>query len=214
MQLAWISTVGNEQKQPAHPGGELPRRQHEAANIGDGLGTRSDQHRAFLVQPTRQRSKALCRQHLAHRGGTERRSLLLERPTDVVDRVVALAQGNDLLLGSALLRLIARPRPRRGEELRQVAAAEPMTQHPERARRIAEALGGLGRREPFEVERPQGFVLTLARGRRFGEKAPRVCYGIWCAYRHPCTLSHTRFCVKPILQHKPCMPMESRIEYD
>ena len=46
---------------------------------------------------------------------------------------------HDLLLGGALLGLFARSRMRRGEEVRQLPSAEGMAEHPEDARRIAEA---------------------------------------------------------------------------
>src|SRR5260370_40494451 len=134
--------------------------------MGDGLGGRTDENRTLLVEPARRRRKALRRQHLAHRGSAERRSLLLERTTDVVDRVVALAQGDDLLLSRAFLGLITRTRTRRGEEFRQLAAPKGVAQHPEGARRVAEARGGMRRREPLHIEPPHTFVLPLARGFR------------------------------------------------
>ena len=204
--------IGNEQEQPSHPGGELTRRQGEAAYIGHRFRARTDQNRALFVEPAWQRGKALRRQHLTHCSGAEWRSLLLERPADVVDRVVALAQRNDLLLSGAFPRLIPRTRPRRGEELRQRAAAKRMTQHAERPWRVAEALSRLRRREPFEIEGPQGLVLALARASRLGEEAPWVGYVIWCTDMHSCTLSHTIPCVKPILRRKPCALKEIRVE--
>ena len=72
-----------------------------------------------------------------------RGALLLERLTDLIDRVVALAQRNDLLVCGALLGLVGGARYPRGEEFRKFVAAEGMTEHAERAWRIAEALGDL-----------------------------------------------------------------------
>ena len=81
----------NEQKQPSHPRGELTIGEDEVLDIGDGLGVGADADGPLLVEPTRQGCEAFLGQHLAHRGGAQRRSLLLERPADLIDRVVALA---------------------------------------------------------------------------------------------------------------------------
>ena len=83
--------------------------------------------------------EAFLGKHLAHRGGAQRRSLLLERLTDLVDRIVALAQRDDLLLGTAFLGLWRGPGPRGGEEVRQFAVAKRMAEHAEGAWRVAEA---------------------------------------------------------------------------
>ena len=49
---------------------------------------------------------------------------------------------------------------RRGEEVRQLPSAEGMAEHPEGARRIAEATRRLSRGEPLHEVSPQGFVLA------------------------------------------------------
>ena len=64
---------------------------------------------------------------------------------------------------------------RRGEEVRQLPSAEGMAEHPEGARRIAEATRRLSRGEPLHEVSPQGFVLALAWGRRLRKELPRVC---------------------------------------
>jgi hypothetical protein len=79
----------------------------------------------------RQGSEALGGEHLAHGGGAQRCSLLLECLADFVDRIIALSQGYDLIMGEAFLRLLARTRPRGGKELRQIAMAKGMAQLPE-----------------------------------------------------------------------------------
>src|SRR5260370_34739302 len=102
--------IRNEQEQPSHPGGELALGEHEVLDIGDSLRVGADADRPLLVEPARQGREALLGQNLAHRSGAQRRSLLLERPADLVDRVVALAQRHDLLMSAALLWLLARAR--------------------------------------------------------------------------------------------------------
>jgi hypothetical protein len=49
--------IVDEQKQAADPGGELTRRQHEVADIRDGLRTGADSLGALLVEPPRQVAK-------------------------------------------------------------------------------------------------------------------------------------------------------------
>lgn len=55
------------------------------------------------------------------------------------------------------------------------AAGGPAVEHPEGARRIAEATRRLSRGEPLHEVSPQGFVLALAWGRRLRKELPRVC---------------------------------------
>src|SRR5215831_16720104 len=96
-------------------------------------------------------------------------------------------------MGTALLGLLARSRMRGGEELRQLSATKSVTQYAECARGISETTRHLGRRLVFEVEGPQGLILTLARRRRLGEETPTCCYTIWCSDRHLRTVS----CAEP-----------------
>ena len=70
--------------------------------------------------------------------------MVLERLADFVDGVVALAQRHDLFLRAALAGLGARPRPRGGEEGRQLIAAKGMAEHAKGARRVPEAASDLG----------------------------------------------------------------------
>src|SRR5215468_9585189 len=56
----------------------------------------------------------------------------------------------------------------------------------------------LGRRLVFEVEGPQGLILTLARRRRRGEETPTFCYAIWCSDRHLRTVS----CAEPLVKRE------------
>jgi hypothetical protein len=100
---------------------------------------------------------------------------LLECGTDLVNRVVALSEGDDLDLGAALVGLAAGTRPGRCEEFGEFAAAEGMAQHAESAGRIAEAPGDLGGGLLVEEVSAQGFVLALPGGRGLGEEAPAGC---------------------------------------
>ena len=167
--------VGNEQKQPSHPCSELTPSEDEVVDIGDGLGVGTDANGPLLVEPTRQRCKALLGQNFAHRGGAQWRSLLLERLTDLVDRVVTFAQRHDLLLSAALLGLCARAWMRGSEEFRQSPAPKGVAQHTEGTWRIAEATCDLGRGQLLQVEGAQSLVLALTRDRRIGEETAARC---------------------------------------
>ena len=83
-------------------------------------------------------------QDLTHRGGAERNPLLLERLTDLIDRIIAFAQRHDLLVGAGLLRLGLGTGACRGEEFGQLIAAKGVAQHAEGTRGVSEAAGGLG----------------------------------------------------------------------
>jgi hypothetical protein len=144
-------------------------------DIGYRFGIRSHADRSLFVTPARQRCKALLGENLAHRGRTQRRALLLESPADLVDRVIPLAQRHDLLVGTALLGLLAGPGANSREELRQFPAAKGVAQHAECARRVAEALRRLCRRQFLHKEGAQGLILALARRRRLLEEAATVC---------------------------------------
>jgi hypothetical protein len=136
--------IVDKQEQPSYARGELTRGKYEVADIGDGLSIGADPLGTFLVEPTRQGREAFVGQNLAHRGDAQWRSLLLERLTDLVDRIVALAQRHDLLHGTALLGLSTRTGSPRCEELRQLPMAKAVAQHSEGSRRIAEAPRRLG----------------------------------------------------------------------
>src|SRR5215467_11767657 len=96
-------------------------------------------------------------------------------------------------MGTALLGLLARSRMRGGEELRQLSATKSVTQYAECARGISETTRHHGRRLVFEVEGPQGLILTLARRRN-----ATFCYAIWCSDRHLRTVS----CAEPLVKRE------------
>jgi len=136
--------IGNEQEQASHPRGELAWREDEVVNIGHRLSKRPHPNRPLVVAPARQRREAFLCENFAYRGGAEWRPLLLQGLADFVDRIVALAQRHDLLVGTALLGLLAGSRADGGEELRKRAVTKPVTQHTECPNRIAKSPRRLG----------------------------------------------------------------------
>src|SRR5258708_23740569 len=130
--------IGDEQEQPSDPRRELARRQREATDVGDGLGAGPGLNGTLVVEPAWQRSEPLRREHLAYSGGTQRHCLVGERPTALIDRVVALAQSHDLLVGAALFWLLTPARPAAREAVRQLSHAEVVPQPPERAPWVSE----------------------------------------------------------------------------
>src|SRR5215467_2161608 len=131
--------IGDEQEQTADAGGELTWGKREDAHVSNRLNGWADAGGTLLIEAARQASKALLEEDLAHRGGAQRRSLFFERPTDVVDGVVALPELHDLVADLALLGLLARTPPPHGEEISQSPATKVITEHTERCGRIAEA---------------------------------------------------------------------------
>ena len=142
--------ICDEQEESSDPRGKFPRSKGKAADIGDRFGRWAEAGGPFLVEAPRQRSEAFLGENLAHRGDAERHALLLEGLTDLIDRIVALAQRHDLLMGAGLLRLRLRTGARHGEEFGQLIAAKGMAEHAEGAWGVAEAAGGLGRGQLVE----------------------------------------------------------------
>jgi hypothetical protein len=136
--------IGDKEEEPADTCGKFTGAERKAAHIGHRLGRRTKAGGALVVEATGQRSEALLGQDLAHRGGAERDTLLLERLTDLIDRIIAFAQRDDLLVGAGLLRLGLGTGACGGEEFGQLIAAKGMTEHAEGAWGVAEAAGGLG----------------------------------------------------------------------
>src|SRR5262249_51905169 len=103
---------------------------------------------------------------------------------------------HDLLECGALLRLRGRAGFPGGEELRQLIAAEGVTKHAKRARRVAEAFGGLGRGRTFNIEGAQCLVLALARRAWLAEAAAGLCYIFWYPDHYESTMSNQNSFVK------------------
>jgi hypothetical protein len=104
--------------------------------------------------------------------------LLLQRPTDVVDREVLLAQLDDFLARGDALGGSVRPLEHRQEECAVWVLPKPVAEHSKDSRGVAEALGGLGGRDPLEEVGAEGFVLAVGGVGRFEEDLPDidVCY--------------------------------------
>src|SRR5262249_21826642 len=122
--------IGDEQEQPACPGGEFPRGEHELGNVGNGFHGGTDARGTLRVEAPWQGRETLRGEHFAYGGSTQRCSLLLERLTDLVDRIIALAQGYDLLMGAAFLGLLARAGSCGSKEFRQLVLAKGAAQLP------------------------------------------------------------------------------------
>src|SRR5260370_17805571 len=82
----------------------------------------------FGIQPPRKRSEAFLLEDFPDRRRTERTFLFLQRFTDLVDRMVLLAQFDDQVPSRRLLRLRSRPCPGRCKKNRVVLATELMTE--------------------------------------------------------------------------------------
>jgi hypothetical protein len=116
--------IGDKQEEAPESGGEAPRGEGELASIGGDLDGGSDACGPLLVEAPGQAGKAFGLEQLTDRSGAERRALVAQGLTDLIDRQVALAQGDDVLAGLAFPGLGLRPVARRGEEVGQLAVAE------------------------------------------------------------------------------------------
>ena len=203
--------VGNEEEQPAHARGELARSERELAHVGDRLNSGANPDRALLVEATRQPRKPLLGEDRGDRFDASRSPLLLEGRTDVVDRVVALAQCNDLLADAALLGLRPRSRSCGGEKLWQLTVAKGVAEHAKGTWFVAEPARRRGRRQALEEECSQSLVLALARGGRLLEEAAAERYVISTTDSHRIGVSHATASVKPVSRHQLLFWQEVRI---
>src|SRR5262245_10228248 len=181
--------IGDEQEQAADPGREFPGGWSKSTNVSDGFRGGPNRFEALLIEPTWQGGKALLEENLSHGRGAERRSLFFEHAADVVDGVVALPERHELIADLALLGLLARSGPPDGKELREPTAAEIVTQHAERGRRVAKPLRCVCGRQAFQIVGPQGLVLPLACRFRPLEKAATFRQANWRSDRHAATMS-------------------------
>src|SRR5262249_37682051 len=140
-----------------------PRRQRECASVRHGFHGGAGALGSFLVKPTGKRRKALFLEHLTNGRGTERDALVLHCVTDVVDRIVALAQAEDRVARRGLLWLRARAWFASGEERGLALAPKVVTHHAEGTGAVAEPLRDIRGRDAIDEERPKRFVLALLR---------------------------------------------------
>jgi hypothetical protein len=151
--------------------------QIEAAHVGNGLDCRADPVGPLLVKASRQRSEPLLPKDVTSRGRGNLQLLLGESVADVLDRVVDLAKGDDLL-AHRVVRAHAR-RTTHGVGQEELAgprvAAKLVAQHAERTGRVAERPGCLSRRAALQEEGAQRLVLALASGARLPEEVGGRC---------------------------------------
>jgi hypothetical protein len=115
----------------------------------------------FGIQPPRKRSEAFLLEDFSDRRRTERTFLFLQRFTDLVNRMILLAQFDDQVPSRRLLRLPSRPRPCRCKKNGVGLAAEVMTEDLKRSGRVPEGAGNLAGRTVVDEIGSQGLVHAL-----------------------------------------------------
>ena len=142
--------VGHEEKETAALGRELAFLKREPTDIGHRLDRGAGVLGALLVEASRQRGKAFLAQDVARGRGGHLLTALGEGPADVMDRVVLLAQGDDLLAHGIVVPHARGSADGGGlEELARMGImAETGAEHAEGAWRVAEGAGRLLRRDP------------------------------------------------------------------
>ena len=172
-----------EQEQAAGMGREAALGEREQAHVGDGIRGGPRAIRALVVGAPRQSRKALRAQHLLDGRGTE--PLLprvLELVADVVDRQVALAQGDDARPDRVLPWLHLGAVRDVSEEVAVHPMPEPPAEHAERPGLVAEEGRGLGGGDGLSKEGAQRLVLALSGVGRFPKEALFIGNRIWCFY--------------------------------
>src|ERR1700682_3555860 len=189
--------IGHEQEQATAAGHELSsRRERELPHIGHGFGCRCEPRGSVLVQASRQRGEPLGAQQLANGGWAQRHVALLELLTDLVDRVVLLAQSHGQISAPGFLGLLAWPMHRDDEELWIGIAAELMAKHAKGAGAVAESAGDLLGGAALKKIAPKGFIHALAGLGGFREKAATFCYVFRCSQSHTVIFVHATRNVK------------------
>lgn len=108
----------DEEKQSAAAGRERARLKRKGPGVGHRLHRRSGIIGTLFIQAPGKRSESLLLQHLPHGGRTQGPALFLQGLTDLVDRIVLLAEADDRLSGGRLLGLSPGAVPGRDEEQR------------------------------------------------------------------------------------------------
>jgi len=133
----------HEEKQPAAAGRERARLKRKSPGIGHRLHRRPRIIGSLFIQAPGKRGESLLLQHLPHGGRTQGAALVLQGLTDLINRIVLLAEADDRLSGGRLLGLSPGAVPGRDEKQRFRIVAEMMAQDMERAEGIAEGAGDL-----------------------------------------------------------------------
>jgi hypothetical protein len=129
--------------------------------------------RPFIVRPSGKPEESFLAQDFPDSRNAEPiRPRPFEFVPNVVNRVVLLAQGDDLISDRVLVRLRLRS-PRHGPEEVPIdlTVPEPVAEDAKRAGLVAKGAGRLGAAEALDVKSPQGLVLTVAGVTGFQEKA-------------------------------------------
>lgn len=108
--------VGEEQEESAATGREAARGERKRADIGHGFDGGVGVAGPFFIESAGQWGEALLFEHFPHGRGAERNVVFFESLADFIDGVVALAQGNDQIIGGRLFGLSAWTVGQRNEE--------------------------------------------------------------------------------------------------
>jgi hypothetical protein len=144
----------------------------------------------FLIGAAGQTSKAFLFENATDVNGAELMALLLQQTADVVDREVLFAGFNDLVTPGIGLGGTAWAFGRGQKERAEGVLSELMDQHAEAALGVAEAASGFLRRDGFDEEGPESFVLAMSRVGRLEEDLAGVCYLFVFSVIHMSTMSY------------------------
>jgi len=155
------SQHGEEEKQAAELRLDPPRAEVEFADIGDLRRDGACAQRSLVIATPRKPCEAFFLQDFCDSHRAERMAILCQRPADVIDREVLLAEGDDLWAKGIRL---GRGLGTMGRGLKKVTVGpmtELMDQHAKTARRVAETGGGLGTGNCIHEIGAQRLVLSV-----------------------------------------------------
>ena len=151
---AEANQCGDKEEESATPSSKISVDETEDADVGDCLDGWTHALGALLIEPARKSGEALFAEHLANRRGAQGRLRLLQRLADLIDGVIALAEGNDLLAQRGLEQLRSRARLRGHEKGGGRVTTELMTEDAKGARGVSERLSDLGGGPALDEVRP------------------------------------------------------------
>lgn len=170
-----LNQIRNKKEEATEAGSETAGFQREVANVGNRFYGGSGVLGPFFIQTSWQGGESFLVEDLAHSGGAQAETAILEDFADLIHRMVFLSQLNYLLPCGGLSGPGRGSSSRRGKEAWIGIPAEMMAKDSESLWRVSELrshhIGGF----VFDEVCPQGLVLPLLGVSRFEEKAPALC---------------------------------------
>lgn len=156
-----LTEVRQKEKEAAELGFKAPGSQVQLANIRNGRNFGAYAGGPFVIAAPGQSGEAFLFEDHGYGSRTQFMPFFPQRPADVVDRKVPLAQGNDLISKRICFRSAVRPLGGREEEASMRVLAKLMTEDTEASLCVPEPSGRLSGREPVDEISSKGLVAPV-----------------------------------------------------